>query len=106
MLSLPCLFHAMTGLYCPGCGGTRAVGYLLQGRLLLSLRYHPLVLYAVLAAAVEALSFLLAKAWGDRRFYLGPEKLLVYAAAGIVAANFVVKNFLLIVCGIDLLSGT
>ena len=21
-LGLPCLFHSLTGLYCPGCGGT------------------------------------------------------------------------------------
>ncbi|MCI9535933.1 MAG: DUF2752 domain-containing protein [Lachnospiraceae bacterium] len=60
MLHLPCLFRAMTGLYCPGCGGTRAVQYLLQGRLLLSLRYHPLVLYALLAVAVEAISFVIS----------------------------------------------
>ena len=105
MLSLPCLFHAMTGLYCPGCGGTWAVQYLLRGELLLSFQYHPLVLYAVAAVALEAITFLMAEACSDCRLYLGHEKLLVYVAAGIVAVNFVVKNGLLIVWGIDLLSG-
>jgi hypothetical protein len=28
----PCLFHQMTGLHCPGCGGTRAMHALLHGR--------------------------------------------------------------------------
>lgn len=27
----PCLFHCVTGLYCPGCGSTRALHSLLQG---------------------------------------------------------------------------
>ena len=26
----PCLFHTVTGYYCPGCGGTRAVCALFQ----------------------------------------------------------------------------
>lgn len=43
---LPCFFHVTTGLYCPGCGGSRAIRALLGGRLLESLYYHPLVLYA------------------------------------------------------------
>lgn len=30
----PCAFHMLTGLYCPGCGGTRAVRALMHGRLL------------------------------------------------------------------------
>ena len=41
----PCAFHMLTGLYCPGCGGTRAVRALMHGRLLLSLRLHPFVCY-------------------------------------------------------------
>src|SRR5688500_6671777 len=28
----PCPFHAVTGLYCPGCGSTRAAHHLLHGR--------------------------------------------------------------------------
>ena len=44
-LALPCIFHSVTGLYCPGCGGTRALRLLLHGDILQSLYYHPLVLY-------------------------------------------------------------
>ena len=28
---LPCPFHALTGLWCPGCGATRALGDLTRG---------------------------------------------------------------------------
>ena len=34
---LPCIFHKLTGLYCPGCGGTRAVYWLLKGNVAYSL---------------------------------------------------------------------
>ena len=43
----PCVFHSLTGLYCPGCGGTRAILELLRGHILLSLSYHPIVVYTV-----------------------------------------------------------
>lgn len=49
----PCLFHFITGLYCPGCGGTRAIRALFHGEILKSFCYHPFVLYAVTAVMVE-----------------------------------------------------
>ena len=43
-LRLPsCSFRAQTGLYCPGCGATRAVRRLLRGDLLGALRYNSLI---------------------------------------------------------------
>lgn len=42
---LPCIFHKLTGLYCPGCGGTRALYWLLKGDVTRSLHYHSIVLY-------------------------------------------------------------
>lgn len=42
---MPCTLNHLTGLYCPGCGGTRALKYLLGGRLLTSLYYNPIVAY-------------------------------------------------------------
>jgi len=39
-----CPFALATGTACPGCGMTRAFGYLARGDLFTALRYHPLVL--------------------------------------------------------------
>ncbi len=37
----PCFFPKYLHLYCPGCGGTRAVNYLLQGKVVESLLANP-----------------------------------------------------------------
>lgn len=47
-----CPFALVTGTACPGCGLTRAAGYLLRGDLSSALRYHPLVILI----AVQALA--------------------------------------------------
>lgn len=39
-----CPFALITGSACPGCGMTRAFGYLARGDLVMALRYHPLVM--------------------------------------------------------------
>ena len=51
-----CAFYRMTGLYCPGCGATRATHDLLHGELVSALRHNalwvlafPLAVYAVLS---------------------------------------------------------
>ena len=45
---IPCPFDYMLGVYCPGCGGTRAVTALAHGHLLQAVWYHPLVPYGFL----------------------------------------------------------
>ncbi len=47
-----CLFHALTGWNCPGCGGTRAAYQLLHGHLLRALRDNALFVLAIAALAV------------------------------------------------------
>ncbi|WP_309122278.1 DUF2752 domain-containing protein [Paenibacillus sp.] len=41
-LGIPCVFHEATGLYCPGCGMTRAALSLLEGDLPQAFRYNAL----------------------------------------------------------------
>ncbi len=53
----PCLFHAVTGYYCPGCGGTRAFEYMASGQFFKSLYYHPIVLYI----AIPGIFFMLSQ---------------------------------------------
>ena len=45
-----CLFHLVTGYYCPGCGGTRALYLFLTGHWIKSFLFHPLVVYAFSAS--------------------------------------------------------
>ena len=40
-----CIMHRLLHIYCPLCGGTRAMVALCQGKLLLSLSYHPVSAY-------------------------------------------------------------
>ncbi len=40
-----CVLHNLTGYYCPGCGGTRAIHALLHGHIVRSFFYHPIVVY-------------------------------------------------------------
>lgn len=39
----PCIFHKLTGLYCPGCGTLRALHQLLHGHFLAALDYNSLM---------------------------------------------------------------
>ena len=45
-----CNFYRWTGLYCPGCGDTRAVIALMNGDILLSLRQNALIVVLLLIA--------------------------------------------------------
>ena len=40
---IPCLFHKITNLYCPGCGVTRMFISLLKGNLYQAFRYNMLI---------------------------------------------------------------
>lgn len=46
-----CMFHQMTGLYCPGCGATRALSAMLHGDVKASLHNNAL-LFPLLALIV------------------------------------------------------
>ena len=43
-LLLPCLFHQLTGLYCIGCGTTRALSALLHGDVAAAFSYNAFML--------------------------------------------------------------
>lgn len=51
---LPCMFNKITGWYCPGCGGQRALHALLHGRLAHALSYN--LLAVILGAGLIAFS--------------------------------------------------
>ena len=64
-----CMFHAITGWHCPGCGGTRCAHALVHGELARALAYNPL-----LVVSLPLLGLTLASSayrqWTGRRWRL------------------------------------
>lgn len=98
--SFPCMMWYLFGFYCPGCGGTRAAQALLQGRFLLSIWYHPFVMYATVLGVgfmgthtLEKLKIGRIKGWKFHAWYL-------YGGLAVIFGNWILKNILLHVCHI------
>lgn len=99
----PCIFRSLYGLYCPGCGGTRAVLELFRGHVISSLWYHPIIMYAaalygwyLLSNTVEWVSRGKIPAGSGYHRWYGT------AAVIIVIGNWFLRNVLLIVFHITL----
>lgn len=89
-----CWIYSRWHLYCPGCGGTRAVIALLQGRIGDAFRYHPAV--PVLAASVGAylISQTLWRLRGRRGWVLRYSDRWLYGFLALLAVNCIVRNVL------------
>lgn len=100
---MSCTFYETLHIYCPGCGGTRAVFALMEGRLWTSLYCNPaVVLGAVLILHYEMGVIVTLYKKNGRRYYCNnPVLVILYAV--IVVTFFVVRNYLLIVQGYDML---
>lgn len=98
----PCLFHIITGAYCPGCGGTRAAILLLHGNILKSFYYNPLILYLAAALPFLALYFLYCR---KKKKHMATRiwKTILYAGFLITTVNFLLKNYLLLFHQVDVL---
>lgn len=96
-----CLFWRITGLYCPGCGGTRAMIALQQGKLIHSFLYHPFVIYTVLIGGWFMISQTIQRLTKGRcAIGMKYRDGYLWVALALVIINFVVKNLLLL-GGID-----
>ncbi len=102
-IGMPCAFHLITGLYCPGCGGTRAVKELIRGDLLMSFQYHPLVLYTAAVVILELVTWGLAKLFHRPGLHVKKYNVFILIGAGIVVVNWIYKNYMLVFRGVDLL---
>lgn len=80
-----CLFHELTGLNCPGCGGTRAAYALLHGKIALALKDNALFVLSLAALAVWGARFYFWKRKNPNAvFNVSPKVLWTFLAVAIV----------------------
>ena len=85
---LPCVFHMFTGYYCCGCGGTRSFFALLQGNILKSLRYNPIVVFGVILLILKWLELIT-----DKKI-IPKNRIFWYTVPGIFLFFYIIRNFI------------
>ena len=102
---LPCVFHQLTGIYCPGCGGTRASIALLQGHFIKSFLYHPFVPYTFVVGGWFLLSQTIERlSRGKVRIGMRYRDCYLWISLVIIGINVIVKDALLLGLGVDVLA--
>ena len=99
LFAMPCPFAQLTGLLCPGCGSSRATHSLLQGDLLMALRYNPVMIVLLPFIAVLYVQRLLYFRYG-KTFEIPYSQQLYIAIAAFVILYFVARNIPLDIFGI------
>jgi hypothetical protein len=85
-----CPFHAVTGLWCPLCGGLRAVAALVRGQLTAAVRDNLLVVAAVPVVAVLWLMWVAGP--GACRAAVRPSRTATIAVIALALGFTVVRN--------------
>jgi hypothetical protein len=82
---LPCIFNKITGLYCPGCGMTRAVHSLMHFKFYHALRYNALI---VLIPPILIIHYLLTRLNYNSRY----RNAIIYLALVITIFYGIARN--------------
>lgn len=90
-INFPCMFNKITGLCCPGCGGTRALRALLQGNILRSLYDYPPFLFGVVVYVIFMIRCFLYKHFGVKKSRDGAVVKYIYIFLAIMLIQWIVK---------------
>ena len=97
---MQCTFYNLTGLYCPGCGGTRAVYSMLKFNILDPIRYNITVPFGIFVYLYYNIRSFIAGLKNDAEYFEKQKYPLCIALAVVLILNFIVKNALLLIFGI------
>ncbi|MCM1256478.1 MAG: DUF2752 domain-containing protein [Roseburia sp.] len=101
---MPCVFHKVTGLYCPGCGGTRAAAAFFRGKWQLSFLYHPIVPYTAAIYLWYMASHSIQRiSRGKIKIAMHYRGAYLWIALVLVVVNFVIKNAAILLFHQDIL---
>lgn len=84
----PCMINMITGYYCCGCGGTRSFYALLEGDIINSLKYNPIVLFGVILLFLRWIEII-----SDKKI-IPKNGFFWYSVLGIFLIFYIARNFI------------
>lgn len=99
---MQCRFLSTFHLYCPGCGGTRAVYALLRLDIIASIIYNPMVLLGGLVYIYYNVRAIIAIKNNNEEYFIKQKYMLLPILAVILIVYSIIRNILLF-NGIDLI---
>ena len=95
-----CVLHKYTGLYCLGCGGTRAAAALMRGDIVQSLYYHPIVIYMAIVGGWFMISQTIERlSKGKIAIAMHFRLIYIWIGVGLAIINCIWKNSVLLITG-------
>lgn len=88
----PCPLHALTGLWCPFCGGTRAIDALVAGDLGAAAGLNLLVVVAIPLLAAQWVRWTVGRARGREAPFLRVSSRALAVIAAVAVAYMVLRN--------------
>ncbi len=98
-----CNFYTLTHLYCPGCGGTRAVFSLLRLDIISAVRYNIAVPFGIFVYLYYNIRGFVEAYRKNDEYFKKQKYILCIVWAFVLVLNFVLKDILLLAWGIDIM---
>ena len=101
-----CSFYSLIHLYCPACGGTRALYALARLDIIASIRYNVTVPFGVFVYVYYNVRGFIAAIKENTEYFAKQKYTLCIVLVAVLVLNFMIKNTLLLVWGIDIMPTT
>ena len=91
-----CLIYEKYHIYCPGCGCTRALIALFEGKIIKSVYYNPIILYCVTGISIYIITQSIDRITKKKNYIIKYNNKFLYIGIAIMLLNCLIRNILLI----------
>lgn len=102
VFSEDCYFKVHWKIYCPGCGGTRALLELVQGNFIQSIKYNPIVIFFLIDIILMSILGIVERKNG-KYFTASFRKIINIIFLAFIVVFSLMRNYFLYGYGIDVL---
>ena len=90
-----CIFYNDFGIYCPGCGCTRAFVSLSKLDFIESIKHNPTVLYASILVVIYLITQTIARIFKNKKIYtLKYNVIYIYIGIAMLLITCIIKNII------------